>query len=67
MPEIGGRALAERLTALFPHLRVLFMSGYSDEAVFRHGMIRPGTAFIEKPFTQVALARKVREVLDGST
>ncbi len=66
MPEIGGRALAERLTALFPHLRVLFMSGYSDEAVFRHGMIRPGTAFIEKPFTQVALARKVREVLDGS-
>ena len=65
MPEIGGRALAERLTALFPHLRVLFMSGYSDEAVFRHGMIRPGTEFIEKPFTQVALARKVREVLDG--
>jgi PAS domain S-box-containing protein len=65
MPEIGGRALAERLTALFPNLRVLFMSGYSDEAVFRHGMIRPGTAFIEKPFTQVALARKVREVLDA--
>jgi PAS domain S-box-containing protein len=65
MPEIGGRVLAERLTALFPHVRVLFMSGYSDEAVFRHGMIRPGTAFIEKPFTQAALARKVREVLDS--
>ena len=65
MPDVGGRALAERLTALFPHLRVLFMSGYSDEAVVRHGIIRPGTSFIEKPFTQVALARKVREVLDA--
>ena len=65
MPDIGGRALAERLVALFPDLRVLFMSGYSDDAVFRHGIIRPGTAFIEKPFTQAGLARKVREVLDG--
>ena len=41
------------------------MSGYSDEAVFRHGIIRPDTAFIEKPFTQASLARKVREVLDA--
>jgi two-component system, cell cycle sensor histidine kinase and response regulator CckA len=65
MPDMGGRALAERLSALFPHLRVLFMSGYSDEAVFRHGIIRPDTAFIEKPFSQAALARKVREVLDA--
>ena len=65
MPDVGGRVLAERLTALFPRLRVLFMSGYSDKAVFRHGIIRPGTSFIEKPFTQVALARKVREVLDA--
>ena len=65
MPDVGGRVLAERLSALFPQLRVLFMSGYSDEAVFRHGIIRPGTAFIEKPFSQAALARKVREVLDA--
>jgi PAS domain S-box-containing protein len=65
MPDVGGRVLAERLTALFPSLRVLFMSGYSDEAVFRHGIIRPDTAFIEKPFSQAALARKVREVLDA--
>ena len=50
----------------FPALRVLFMSGYSDEAVFRHGIIRPDTAFIEKPFSQAALARKVREVLDAA-
>jgi PAS domain S-box-containing protein len=66
MPDIGGRALADRLTALFPGLRVLFMSGYSDEAVFRHGIIWPDTAFIEKPFSQAALARKVREVLDAA-
>ena len=65
MPDVGGRVLAERLTALFPDLRVLFMSGYSDEAVFRHGIIRPDTAFIEKPFSQASLARKVREVLDA--
>jgi two-component system cell cycle sensor histidine kinase/response regulator CckA len=65
MPDVGGRVLAERLTALFPSLRVLFMSGYSDEAVFRHGIIRPDTAFIEKPFSQAALASKVREVLDA--
>jgi CheY-like chemotaxis protein len=65
MPDVGGRVLAERLTALFPDLRVLFMSGYSDEAVFRHGIIRPDTAFIEKPFSRAALARKVREVLDA--
>jgi len=42
------------------------MSGYSDEAVFRHGIIREGTAFIEKPFSQTTLARKVREVLDAA-
>ncbi len=65
MPDVGGRVLAERLTALFPRLRVLFMSGYSDEAVFNHGIIRPDTAFIEKPFSRAGLARKVREVLDA--
>jgi two-component system cell cycle sensor histidine kinase/response regulator CckA len=65
MPELNGRVLAERLGALFPSLRVLFMSGYSDEAVVRHGMLRPNTAFLEKPFSEAALARKVREVLDG--
>jgi CheY-like chemotaxis protein len=66
MPEVNGRVLAERLGALFPSLRVLFMSGYSDEAVVRHGIIRPNTAFIEKPFSEAALARKVREVLDAA-
>ena len=65
MPELNGRVLAERLEAMFPALRVLFMSGYSDEAVVRHGIIRPNTAFIEKPFSESGLARKVREVLDA--
>jgi two-component system cell cycle sensor histidine kinase/response regulator CckA len=65
MPEVNGRVLAERLSAVTPSLRVLFMSGYSDEAVYRHGEIRPDASFIEKPFTDRTLARKVREVLDG--
>jgi PAS domain S-box-containing protein len=65
MPDVNGRALAERLAAVTPALRVLFMSGYSDEAVYRHGEISPDAAFIEKPFTDRTLARKVRDVLDG--
>jgi two-component system, cell cycle sensor histidine kinase and response regulator CckA len=65
MPEISGRELAARLTVLRPGLRVLFMSGYSDEAVYRHGVISPDAAFIEKPFTERTLTCKVREVLDA--
>jgi two-component system cell cycle sensor histidine kinase/response regulator CckA len=65
MPEVNGNALAERLAATAPAMRILFMSGYSDEAVCRHGEISPDAAFIEKPFTDRTLARKVREVLDA--
>jgi len=65
MPGVNGRALAERLAVTAPAMRILFMSGYSDEAVYRHGEIRPNASFIEKPFTDRTLARKVREVLDG--
>jgi two-component system, cell cycle sensor histidine kinase and response regulator CckA len=65
MPEVNGRMLAERLAALSPSMRILFMSGYSDEAVYRHGEISPNASFIEKPFTDRTLARKVREVLDA--
>jgi two-component system, cell cycle sensor histidine kinase and response regulator CckA len=65
MPEVNGRALAERLATTAPAMRILFMSGYSDEAVSRHGEISPDAEFIEKPFSDRALARKVREVLDG--
>jgi FixJ family two-component response regulator len=66
MPGVNGRVLAERLAAMTPSPRVLFMSGYPDEAVYRHGEIRPDASFIEKPFTDRTLARKVREVLDPS-
>ena len=65
MPEVNGRVLAERLSERSPSLRILFMSGYSDEAVYRHGEISPNASFIEKPFTDRTLARKVREVLDA--
>ena len=64
MPEVSGSELAERLGALAPDMRILFMSGYSDEAVVRHGVLSEAAAFLEKPFTEKALARKVREVLD---
>jgi PAS domain S-box-containing protein len=64
MPQVGGRELAERLRAERPELRVLYMSGYTDSAIVRHGVLEEGIAFLQKPFTAPALARKAREVLD---
>ena len=65
MPEVSGSVLAERLGVIAPDMRILFMSGYSDEAVHRHGVLGASAAFLEKPFTERTLARKVREVLDA--
>jgi signal transduction histidine kinase/CheY-like chemotaxis protein len=65
LPGISGPQLAERLRATRPFLRVLFMSGYADDAVIRHGILETEVAFIQKPFTPDALARKVRETLDA--
>jgi PAS domain S-box-containing protein len=65
MPHMGGRELAEKLSAKFPLMRVLFTSGYTDDAVVRHGIIAKGTNFLQKPFALEALARKVRETLDS--
>jgi two-component system cell cycle sensor histidine kinase/response regulator CckA len=65
MPHIGGKELAKRISAVRPKAKVLYMSGYTDDAVVRHGMLEPGAAFIQKPFTPEGLARKVRETLDS--
>ncbi|HEV7588038.1 MAG TPA: MHYT domain-containing protein [Longimicrobium sp.] len=64
MPELDGRALGEHLDARLPGVRVLYMSGYTDDEIVRRGLIDPGTAFLEKPFTAEALAAAVREALD---
>jgi PAS domain S-box-containing protein len=65
MPEMSGRELAQRLLSLRPETRVLYMSGYTDDDIVRHGVLGADMAFIAKPFSPDALAAKVREVLDA--
>jgi CheY-like chemotaxis protein len=67
MPELGGRQLAERLRTIRPEVPVLLMSGYTDDAIVRLGIEESGEAFLPKPFTNEALARKVRAMLDASS
>ncbi len=64
MPGASGRELARRLESHRPDVKVLYVSGYTDDAIVHHGMLEPGLNFLQKPFTPAALARKVREVLD---
>jgi response regulator RpfG family c-di-GMP phosphodiesterase len=65
MPETNAAALTEQVHTWCPNARVLFMSGYSDEVVMDHGVIRAGDSFLQKPFTIDDLLGKVNEVLDA--
>jgi PAS domain S-box-containing protein len=65
MPRLSGRELATRLSSERPGLRVLYISGYTDDSIFRHGVLEGGVAFLQKPFNLKAIAEKIREVLDG--
>jgi CheY-like chemotaxis protein len=64
MPNVSGPELAERLRTSFPGIRVVFMSGYTDDAVVRHGLLEADIDFIQKPYTPMDLAQKVRQALD---
>lgn len=64
MPGMSGRELAERLQARLPTLRVVYTSGYTDDAIVRHGILHEDSAFLHKPFSRATLAQKVRDVLD---
>ncbi|MCI0659171.1 MAG: response regulator, partial [Acidobacteria bacterium] len=63
MPHMSGRELAERVVKQKPGIRVLFMSGYTDDVIVRHGELEAGTVFLQKPFTKEALARKLKELM----
>jgi CheY-like chemotaxis protein len=64
MPGPSGPVLSEQLMKCRPSLKVIYMSGYTDETIVQHGVLQPGIAFLHKPFTSEALGRKIREVLD---
>ena len=64
MPGMSGRELAQRLPDHRPGMKVLYVSGYTDDTVLRNGLLEPGTAFLQKPFTRDSLVHKVRDVLD---
>jgi two-component system cell cycle sensor histidine kinase/response regulator CckA len=66
MPGMGGSDLVSRIRESRPDVRVLYMSGYTDDAIIRHRVLEPGTAFLQKPFTPTTLARKIREVVAAS-
>jgi PAS domain S-box-containing protein len=67
MPGMNGQELARQLIARNPQVKVLYMSGYTEFTIGRHGVLEPGTYFLQKPFTPVALGNKIREILDDAT
>ncbi len=65
MPEMGGRELADQVKELNPDVKVLYMSGYTDDAVVHHGVLDPGIEFIQKPFSPIKMLEKIRTILDS--
>ena len=65
LPGLNGREVARRLEAVRRGIRVLYLSGYTDDAIVHHGVLEQGVAFLQKPFSPAVLGRKVREVLDS--
>jgi hypothetical protein len=65
MPEISGPEAAERMARQRPGLKVLYMSGYTDDALGSHGVLHAGTALLQKPFSMADLTRRVRDLLDA--
>jgi len=65
MPGMSGREVGRRLSAERPGMRVLYLSGHADDSIVRHGVLEPGLAFLQKPFTPDTLARRVRDLLDA--
>jgi DNA-binding NtrC family response regulator len=64
MPRMSGRELSDHLIFLYPEMKTLYMSGYTDDAIVQHGVLEEGVSYIQKPFTMEGLVKKVREVLD---
>ena len=64
MPQMGGKELVNQLKILRPDVKVLYTSGYTDDAIVHHGVLEPGTNFLQKPFSPKTLSHKVREALD---
>jgi two-component system cell cycle sensor histidine kinase/response regulator CckA len=67
MPGINGRTLAERATAILPKMRVLFVSGYTDNVIAKQGVLSDGVEFLAKPYSAEQLGRRVREVIEKGT
>jgi DNA-binding NarL/FixJ family response regulator len=67
MPEMNGPEMVRQLQTFCSHIRILYISGYTDEAMVHHGIGESGAAFLQKPFVPDQLARKVRDVLDSRT
>jgi CheY-like chemotaxis protein len=65
MPGLGGRDLAERVVHMRPDIKIIYISGYTDDAIVQHGVLRDDVRLVQKPFTPSVLAKHVRQVLDG--